>query len=87
MATTANMTEIVAIKKKAAVCIHSCAVTPPMGSVTRVTTKFRQPAINSIQALIDARALKIGGIPSLLLSTFRLNLTRIIALVVKYLSL
>jgi len=57
--------EIVANVKKATVCIHSPAVIPPAKSVINVMTYVRQPAMKSIQALIDARALKIGGISNL----------------------
>ena len=65
IATTDAITEIVANVKKATVCIYSPADTPPAKSVTSVITYVRQPAMKIIQALIDARALKIGEISNL----------------------
>jgi len=59
------MMEIVANVKKATVCDHSPAAIPPAKSVTSVMMYVRQPAMKSIQALIDVRALKIGGISNL----------------------
>ena len=58
--------EIVANVKKATVCSHSPTPTPPANSVTSVIVYVRQPATKSNQALIDVRALKMGGISNLL---------------------
>jgi len=62
IATTDAIIEIVANVKKATVCLHSPASTPPAKSVISVMINVKQPTMKSIQALIDARALKIGGI-------------------------
>jgi hypothetical protein len=59
--------EIVANVKKATVCIHSPVATPPAKSVMSVMMYVRQPTMKSIQALVDARALKMGGISNLLI--------------------
>ena len=58
--------EIVANVKKATVCSHSPAATPPTKSVTSVMMYVRQPTMKSNQAPIDANALKTGGISNLL---------------------
>ena len=57
--------EIVANVKKATVCSHSPAPTPPAKSVTNVMMYVKQPTMKSNQALIDASALKMGGISNL----------------------
>jgi hypothetical protein len=70
MATTEEIMERVANVKKATVCSHSPAATPPAKSVTSVMMYVRQPTMKSNQALIDTSALKMGGISNLKSSVY-----------------